>query len=135
VASIVSDVANMSTGELIEYRPISPVELELIIRELGDRLEHAVPVLRDLWARRYSTERDFIEGHAKAMLMSKQPTVAMARKEADLATLDLKRQFDDAKEILHAAEALQKALAAKLMGYQNINKVQASAYAVGGVGR
>jgi len=130
-----NDIANMSSGELIEYKPVSPMELELIIRELGDRLEHAVPVLRDLWAKRYAAERAFIEGHAKAMLQSKQSTVAMARKEADIATLGLKRDFDDAKEILHAAEALQKALAAKLMGYQNLNKAHMQAYSAGGVGR
>lgn len=102
------DVANLTTGEVIDFTPASPIELELIIRELGDRLEHAVPVIRDLWEKRYASERAFIEGHAKAMLMSKQSTVSMARKEADLATLELKRAFDDAKEILHAAEALQK---------------------------
>ncbi len=129
------DVANLTTDEVIDFTPASPVELELIIRELGDRLEHAVPVIRDLWEKRYASERAFIEGHAKAMLMSKQSTVSMARKEADLATLELKRAFDDAKEILHAAEALQKALTAKLYGYLNLNKVQATAYQVGGVGR
>jgi hypothetical protein len=130
-----TDLANTSSGELLEYKPVSPMELELLIRELGDRLEHAIPVLRDLWAKRYAAERAFIEGHAKAMLRSKQDTVAMARKEADLATLDLKRAFDDAKEILHAAEALQKALSAKLMGFMNLNKVQSAAYQAGGVGR
>lgn len=129
------EVANLSTGELVDYQPVSPMELELLIREVGDRLEKAVPVLRDLWAARYGAEREFIEGHAKAMLMSKQSTVALARKEADLATLELKRAFDDAKTILHAAEQLQKALAARLMGYQNLNKVQAAAFSAGGVGR
>lgn len=130
-----TDIANATSGELIEYRPVSPLELEILIREIGDRLEHAVPVLRDLWAKRYAAERAYIEGHAKSMLQSKHDSVTMARKEADLATLELKRQFDDAKEILHAAEALQKALSSKLMGFQNINKVNGSAFSAGGVGR
>lgn len=130
-----SEMANLSTGEIVNFEPASPIELEMLIRELGDRLENAVPVIRDLWKKRYASERAFIEGHAKAMLMSNHSTVAMARKEADLATLELKREFDDAKEILHAAEALQKALTAKLYGYLNLNKVQAAAYQVGGIGR
>jgi hypothetical protein len=130
-----TDVANLDDGTLVNFNPATTLELELLIREIGNRLENAVPVIRDLWKARYAAERAFIEGHAKAMLLSKQDTVSMARKEADLATLELKREFDDAKEILHAAEALQKALTAKLYGFLNLNKVAATAYQVGGVGR
>jgi len=128
----VTEIANVETGELVDYEPLSPIELEHLIVEIGKRLEASIPAIRRMWSDRYATERAFIEGHAKAMLMSKQDTVAMARKEADLATLELKRAFDDAKTILHAAEELQKALQARLFGMQNINRVVASLYNAGG---
>jgi hypothetical protein len=94
-----------------------------------------VPALKQLWGNRYHTERVYIEAKAKALMRSKETTVARQRAEADLATMQQKNDFDDAKEILHAAEALQKALTSKLYGYLNLNKVLATAYQVGGVGR
>lgn len=130
-----TEVANIESGELLNYEPASPLELELIIRELGDRLEKAVPVIKKLWADRYAAERKFIEERAKALLRSNADTVTEKRAEADLASLPYKHDFDSAKEILHAAEELQKALTAKLYGYLNLNKVQATAYQAGGVAR
>lgn len=129
------DIANLSTGELVDYQPVTPLELELIIRELGDRLEAAVPVLKTMWHERYEAEREMISARAKAMLSSKAATVTEKRAEADLAALPYRLEFDLKKETLHAAEELQKALTAKLYGYLNLNKVQATAYVVGGVGR
>jgi len=128
-------IANMTTGEVANYEPVGPLELEQLIREIGDRLENAVPALKQLWGNRYHTERVYIEAKAKALMRSKETTVARQRAEADLATMQQKNDFDDAKEILHAAEALQKALTSKLYGYLNLNKVLATAYQVGGVGR
>ena len=130
-----TEVANLQTGELLQYEPVSPIELEMVIRELGDRLEKAVPVLKQLWAERYAAERKFIEERAKAMLRSSADSVTEKRAEADLASLPYRHEFDTAKEILHAAEELQKALTAKLYGYLNLNKAHAAAYQGGGVGR
>lgn len=130
-----ADIANLSTGELVDYQPVSPMELELIIREIGDRLEAAVPVLKVMWHERYEAEREMIKARATAMLQSKADTVTEKRAEADLASLPYRLEFDLKKETLHAAEELQKALTAKLYGYLNLNKVQSAAYQVGGIGR
>lgn len=130
-----TELANLSTGEIITYEPLSSVELEAMIRELGDRLENAVPVIRDLWQARYAAERKLIEERAKAVIRSKASTVTERRAEADVATIGLRYDFDTAKETLHAAEELQKALTAKLYGLLNINKAHMTAYQVGGVGR
>ncbi|TQL46697.1 hypothetical protein FB562_2221 [Homoserinimonas aerilata] len=130
-----TEIANLATGELVDYEPVSPMEIEMIIREIGDRLEDAVPVLKHLYNQRYAAERKWIEERAKAMLRSSETSITRQRAEADLASLPLKHQFDDAKEILHAAEHLQKALQSKLYGYLNLNKAQAAAYQVGGFGR
>jgi len=129
------EIANLTTGELTNYEPVGPLELEQLIREVGDRLEHAVPVIKELWARRYQAERTYIEAKAKAVMRSKETTVMRQRAEADLATMQQKNDFDDAKEILHAAEALQKALTSKMYGYMNISKAVTATYHAGGIGR
>lgn len=130
-----TDVANLTTGEIVNVDPASPIELELIIRELGDRLERAVPVIKQLWSERYAAERKLIEERAKAVIRSNADTVTEKRAEADLATLQYRHDFDSAKETLHAAEELQKALTAKLYGYLNLNKALAASYNASGVGR
>lgn len=127
-----SVVANLSSGELVDYEPVSPMELEMMIREIGDRLEHAVPVLKQMWHERYEAERELIAARAKAVINSKADTVTEKRAEADLASLPYRLEFDLKKETLHAAEELQKALTAKLYGYLNLNKAQSSAYMGGG---
>lgn len=123
-----TEIANLQTGELVEYDPMTPVEIEMLIRELGDRLERAVPVIKQLWNARYTAERKLIEERAKAVMRSSAATVTEKRAEADLATLQYRHEFDAAKETLHAAEELQKALRAKLSGFQSINKSVNAAY-------
>jgi hypothetical protein len=130
-----TEVANLTTGEIVDFEPASPIELEMIIRELGDRLERAVPVIKQLWSNRYAAERKLIEEKAKAVMRSGAGSVTEKRAEADLATMTYRHEFDTAKEILHAAEELQKALTAKLYGYLNLNKALASSYNASGVGR
>lgn len=129
------ELFDKKTGELLEFDPMSTLELEFIIREIGDRLENAVPVLKVMWHDRYEAERNLIEARAKAMLGSKAASVTEKRAEADLAALPYRLEFDLKKETLHAAEELQKALTAKLYGMLNLNKALTSAYQVGGVGR
>jgi len=123
---------NRETCELLDYEPVSPMELEMLIRTISDRLEAAVPVLKQMWHERYQAERDLIKARATAMLQSNAATVTEKRAEADLAALPFRLEFDLKKESLHAAEELQKALTAKLYGYLNLNKVQSAAYMGGG---
>lgn len=127
-----TDIMNRDTGELLDYEPVSPMELEMLIRTISDRLEAAVPVLKQMWHERYQAERDMIKARAMAMLSSNAATVTEKRAEADLAALPYRLEFDLKKESLHAAEELQKALTAKLYGYLNLNKVQSAAYMGGG---
>lgn len=125
-------LANRESGELVDYEPVSPMELEMLIRTISDRLEAAVPVLKQMWHERYQAERDLIKARATAMLQSNAATVTEKRAEADLAALPFRLEFDLKKESLHAAEELQRALTAKLYGYLNLNKVQSAAYMGGG---
>ncbi|MBG9887150.1 hypothetical protein ABE10_25350 [Bacillus toyonensis] len=123
------------TGEVIEYRPVSPVEVEYIIRVLGDRLEAAVPVLDELQRRRYEAEEEYSRTFEMAKFESKRELYNDRLAEARLAALPQMRALNEAKAQLHHAERLQDALKAKLMGYQNINKVNGHAFQVGGIGR
>lgn len=127
-----TEIANMATGEILDFEPLSPMDLEFIIREIGDRLEQAVPILKQMWHDRYEAERALIKARATAMLSSKAATVTEKRAEAELAALPFRLDFDLKKETLHAAEELQKALTAKLYGFLNLNKALASSYNASG---
>ncbi|SFN66801.1 hypothetical protein [Mycetocola miduiensis] len=126
------EIANLAADDLVTYQPMHPLDIEQAIRAIGERLEASIPALKELWEKRYAAERALIKAKAETMLRSKYDTVAEKRAEAELATLELRREFDAAKEILHAAEELQKALQARMFGFQNINRVQASLYNMGG---
>lgn len=123
------------TGEVVNYRPVSPVEVEFIIRVLGDRLEAAVPILDQLQRARYEAEEEYSRTFEMAKFESKRELYNDRLAEARLAALPQMRALNRAKAELHHAEHLQKALTAKLMGYQNINKVNGAAFNAGGVGR
>lgn len=130
-----TELVHMSTGELIDYQPVSPVEIEFIIREIGDRLEAAVKVIDQLQRARYDAEEAYSKAFETEKTNGKAEMYSDRRSLAILACLPLMRELNEAKAKLHHAENLQDALKAKLMGYQNINKVNGAAYGVGGVGR
>lgn len=129
------EMVHLSTGELIDYRPVSSLEIEFIIREIGDRLESAVQVLDALQRARYDAEEEYSRQFETAKLTSSRDLYNERIAEAKLACLPLMRALNEAKAQLHHAENLQDALKSKLMGYQNINKVNGAAYGAGGVGR
>jgi hypothetical protein len=129
------ELVHLSTGELIDYQPVSSVEIEFIIREIGDRLEAAVQVLDKLQRARYDAEEKYSEAFEIAKTTGKATLYSDRRSQAIIACLPLMRELNEAKAALHHAEHLQDALKSKLMGYQNINKVNGAAFSVGGVGR
>lgn len=129
------ELVHAVTGEILDYQPVSPAEVEYIIRELGDRLERAVVILDELQRARYDAESAYSAAFETAKLTSKQEMYSDRRSEAKLACLPLEREANEAKAKLHHAENLQEALRAKLSGYQSINKTLSAAYGAGGVGR
>lgn len=129
------EIVHAVNGEILDYRPVSPVEVEYIIRELGDRLERAVPILDELQRARYTAEEEYSRQFEMAKLQSKRELYNERIAEAKLACLPYMHALNEAKAKLHHAERLQDALKAKLMGYQNINKVNGAAFQVGGIGR
>lgn len=108
--------------DLLAREPRSQAELEALITSLGLRLEQAVPTIRNLLRERYAAERTLRDARARALIASKAPTVAEKRAEADIATLPQQLEVDLRREALHAAEALQAALTARLNGLLNLNR-------------
>lgn len=125
------DLAGLAPDELVQHEPASPLELEFMIREIGDRLENAVPTLRRMWHDRYEAERELMNARATAILNSKARTVAEKRAEADLAAMPFRLAFDMKREALHGAIELQKALAAKLNALLNLNRANGAAAGIG----
>lgn len=130
-----TEMIHAVTGELIEYQPVSSVEIEFIIREIGDRLERGVGIIDTLQRERYDAEVAYSSAFETAKLQSGRGLYNERIAEAKLACLPLLRELNEAKAKLHHAERLHDALKAKLMGFQNINKVNGAAYGVGGIGR
>lgn len=127
-----SDVANLTTGELVSYDPASPVELEFTIRAIGERLEHAVGVIDTLQRARYDAEAEYSRALETAKLSSTRATFSDRRAEAILACLPKFRELNEAKAKLHHAENLQDALSKRLSGLQTIAKTLATAYNASG---
>lgn len=130
-----TEVIHAVTGEIFDYEPVSPVEVEYIIRELGDRLEKAVPILDRLQRARYDAEMAYSKAFEMAKQSSKRELYSDRRSEAKLACLPEERALNEAKAQLHHAERLQDALGKKLSGYQTIKKTLDAAWGAGGVGR
>ncbi len=66
-------------GEIVDEEPVTPLELESMIRELGARRKHAVQVLKELRPARCGVERALIEEKAQAVLRSNAATVTEKR--------------------------------------------------------
>lgn len=130
-----TELVHGTTGEVIEYQPVSPLEVEYIIRELGDRIERSVKILDQLQRARYEAESAYSAAFEQAKLTSKREMYSDRRSEAKIACLPLEREVNEAKAKLHHAERLQDALGRKLSGYQTIKKGLEAAYGAGGVGR
>lgn len=123
-----TELIHSVTGEVLDYVPANPVEVEYIIRELADRLERAVPILDDLQKKRYEAETAYSAAFETAKLTSKAEMYSDRRSEAKIACLGLERELNEVKAQLHHAERLQEALKAKLSGYQTISKSVQAAY-------
>jgi hypothetical protein len=127
-----AEITDIFTGELIDYEPANPVELEYLIRVIGERLERAVHVIDGLQTARYDAEEAYSEAFETAKLQSGRPLYNERISEARLSCLPLLRSLNEAKAKLHHAEHLQDALGKRLSGLQTITKTLAAAYNASG---
>ena len=76
------EVIHAVTGEVINYQPVSSLEIEYIIREIGDRLENSVVILDQLQRARYDAEVAYSEGFEMAKQTSKAEMYSDRRSQA-----------------------------------------------------
>ncbi|CAN5420350.1 hypothetical protein BH09ACT9_BH09ACT9_00190 [soil metagenome] len=128
-------VALLTPVELVEYEPIGPGDLELLIRVLADRIERAPAVMVRLYEAKHRAEETFQKEFSKMVIKSPNQQITMAREYAKFHTADELNAVNLAKEQLRYAEWLQDALKSKLYGYLNLNKALASSYNASHIGQ
>ncbi|MEA9983681.1 hypothetical protein [Subtercola sp. RTI3] len=127
--------ALLTPVELIDYEPIGPGDLELLIRILSDRIERAPAVMVRLYESKHRAEEAFQKEFSKMVIKSPNQQITMAREYAKFHTADELLAVNLAKEQLRYAEWLQDALKSKLYGYLNLNKALAASYNASGIGQ
>lgn len=130
------DLIRSKTGEMVQYQPTNPIEMEFIIRELTDFLEEMPGRLEQLNQERYAAEREWSRRRNTALAQhSKNMPVTAARALAEVEALPEMERLHNAKAAWHYADDSMKALTSKLYGLLNINKGVQAAYRGYGVGR
>ncbi|RFA12125.1 hypothetical protein B7R22_16980 [Subtercola boreus] len=128
-------VALLTPVELIEYEPVGPGDLELLIRILADRIERAPSVMVRLYEQKHRAEEAYQKEFSKMVIKSPNQQITMAREYAKFHSIDELTAMNLAKEQLRYAEWLQDALKSKLYGYLNLNKALAASYIAGPIGQ
>lgn len=121
-------VALLTPVELLEYEPLTPGDVEDLIRVLSDRIERAPSVMVRLYEAKHRAEEDYQKEFSKHVVKSPNQQITMAREYAKFHTIDELHAVNLAKEQLRYAEWLQSALTSKLYGYLNLNKSVTAAY-------
>ena len=130
------EVIKSRTGEMVQYQPTNPIEMEFIIRELTDFIEDMPGRLERLNEERYTAERDWSRRRNTALAQhAKNMPVTAARALAEVEALPELERLHNAKAAWHFADDSMKALTSKLYGLLNINKGVQAAYRGYGVGR
>jgi hypothetical protein len=117
------------SGELINFVPSNPVEMEFIIKELSDLLEQMPAKMLELNEARYDAERAWSRRKNTALAQhAKNNSVTVARALAEVESLVEREAADNAKAAWHYADDTMKALTSKLYGLLNVNKGIQAAY-------
>jgi hypothetical protein len=117
------------SGDLINFVPSNPVEMEYIIKELTDLLEQMPAKMLELNETRYDAERDWSRRKNTALAQhAKNNSVTVARALAEVESLVERQAADNAKAAWHYADDTMKALTSKLYGLLNVNKGIQAAY-------
>lgn len=118
---------HMTTGQVLQYEPLTPLEIQYAIEEIQAALDRYAAVYPHLKHEEYATERAYITKKAQARLLA--PAGGYDRDRAAYAEAESMPELEAwhlAKEKRHAADALEKALRSKLFGYLNMNKALAA---------
>lgn len=122
----------ISTADLLAAKPVSAHDIAVMIAQLGDRISDGVTVLDELLRARYDAEEAYSTALEKSRLSAPHVMLTDRRSAAKVETADLLHEVNQAKALLHHAENLQRAMEAKLSGYQTIAKLHIAAYGAAG---
>jgi hypothetical protein len=123
-------------GEVIQFVPANPVEMEYLISELSNMLEQMPAKLLQLNENRYAAERAYSRRKNTAMAAhAKNNSVTVARALAEVEALTELEEVHNAKAAWHYADDSMRALTSKLYGLLNVNKGVQAAYNTSGFQR
>lgn len=117
-----SVISLLSPTEVVAYTPYSPAEVEELIVNLSQRIEHAPVVITMLYEEVHRAEEAYQLTFSEMMLASPNPQATFARAYANKMSAEKLHTVNLAKEKLRYAEWLQTALQSRLYGLLNINK-------------
>lgn len=145
-----SDVVDGRTGELrlspaeqavsqmlaipsgIYGAPIGPGEIDQMILDIADVIEHIAQVIVILYEDRHRAEEAYEGAFADFMIMHEKSGAVLARQYAMAKTKNERHAMNLAKEKLRYAEERQKAVQNRSFGLMNIGKRIGAAFGMGG---
>ena len=117
------------SGELIQFVPANPVEMEYLITELTTLVGQMPGKLLELNEIRYEAERAWSRRRNTSLAMhSKSMPITAARALAEVESMPELEALHNAKAAWHYADDTLKALTTKLYANLNINKGVQAAY-------
>lgn len=111
--------------------PLSPVQIEQVIRDAADRISKGVQVVSERYRTFLSADHALDVAYAKAYRAFDGPAHEK-RYAAELETAVEREARDDADAAYRYAERTWKALSAELDAYRSIGASVRQAYAAGG---
>lgn len=115
--------------------PIGPAQLDQMILEVADVIDHVVQVIILLVEERARAEEAYLGRFADFMVMHEKSGTQMARQYAIAKTRTELHELNLAKEKLRYAEEKQEALRNRSYALMNIGKRMSPAFTMGGAGR
>jgi len=124
------DVVDPRTGELLNYQPANPADMEWAIHEVSELIEQMPGKLRELNEARYEAERAYARKREQllARYSVELPNITAARARANSEAMGELEAWHNAKAAWHYADDTLKALQSKLSALQSINKGVNAAY-------
>lgn len=113
--------------------PLNPVQIEQNIRELVNRIANGIQIYTERYRQQLEAGREFDRAFAHAYLKA-EGSVKDRERVADLETIDLRADKEEAEVLYRQADKLLKALDSELRGYQTISASVRQMYAVAGRG-
>lgn len=112
--------------------PIGPGEIDRMILEIADVIEHIAQVIIVLYEDKHTAEETYEGTFADYMVMHERSGTQMARQYAIAKTRTERHNLNLAKEKLRYAEEMQKSVQNRSFGLMNIGKRIGAAFGMGG---